>query len=49
MCSKRLLYFLLQTFDVEKKSKPDFDIGTDNPVFTDYDVMSKGDNGVTKL
>lgn len=45
----RLLYVLLQTFDVEKKSKPDFDMGTDNPTFTDKDVMSKGDDRVTKL
>lgn len=45
----RLLYVLLQTFDMEKKSKPDFDMGTDNPTFTDNDVMSKGDDRVTKL
>lgn len=45
----RLLYVLLQTFDMEKKLKSDFDMGIDNPTFKDKDVMSKDDEGVTKL
>lgn len=41
--------FFLQTLDKEKKSKPDFDNGTNNPTFIYDDVMSKGNDLVTKL